>query len=626
MRDRVSTLRTPFQAMANIDAQIGAVLQENQRCRFTVWGPNLNSVAVKLTSPKAASLPLQKREMGFWSVEVDDVGAGAQYFYEINQTETRPDPASRYQPEGVHGPSMVIDQSRYDWQDQSWRNLPLQDYVIYELHVGTFTPEGTFEAAIARLPDLKALGVTAVEIMPVAQFPGDRNWGYDGVFPYAVQNSYGGPDGLKHLVNACHELGLAAVLDVVYNHFGPEGNYTGCYGPYITEKYNTPWGGAINFDEAWCDGVRQFFIENVLYWLRDFHFDALRLDAIHAIYDFGAKHFLADTAEAVQELSEHLGKPFYLIAESDLNDTRIVRSPDQGGYGIDAQWSDDFHHALHTLLTQEQEGYYQDFGTCNAFAKVMSDRFVYSGDYSAFRRRRHGNSATDLPSTQFVVCSQNHDQVGNRMLGERLTQLVSFEALKLAAGALLTSPYVPLLFMGEEYGEPDPFLYFIDHGDTDLVEAVFQGRKREFKDFHAVGEPLPAHELSTFQKSKLNWELREKGQHQVLWRYYQQLLNLRKQLGLNTPSSSDDIRSHCDEDQRLVYYQREMADGQLLCLMNFNQAVSTLEVAPPGHSWFLKIDSAVAEWQGSGSSLPEKIAETQVLELAPLSFALYWVS
>ncbi|TVP71426.1 MAG: malto-oligosyltrehalose trehalohydrolase [Leptolyngbya sp. LCM1.Bin17] len=609
--------------VANTDLQIGAILQADQRCRFGLWGPELQSVELQLLSPQTVTVPLEPGDRGFWSVTVDGVAPGTQYRYRLNGDVAYPDPASQSQPEGVHGPSAVVDHSAYGWGDQDWGNIPLPDYVIYELHVGTFTPEGSFEAAIARLPDLKALGITAIEIMPVAQFPGQRNWGYDGVFPYAVQNSYGGPEGLKRLVDACHQQGLAVILDVVYNHFGPEGNYSGCYGPYITQQYNTPWGGAINFDDAWCDGVRQFVIQNVLYWLRHYHIDGLRLDAIHAIYDFSAKHLLADMAEAVAALSAELNKPHYLIAESDLNDSRILRPFDQGGYGLDAQWSDDFHHALHTLLTQEDNGYYQDFGSCQALAKALSDRYVYNGTYSCFRRRRHGNSATDLPTSQFVVCAQNHDQVGNRMLGERLAQLVPFEALKLAAAVTLTSPYLPLLFMGEEYGETAPFLYFIDHGDPDLVQAVFQGRKREFKDFYAIGEPPPAHEETTFQQSTLNWDLHHQGHHQTLWQYYQQLLALRKQLKLGAPAWVDDMQVGCDEAKGLVYYQRSLPQGSVLVVMNFNPTQSAIAVAPPSQPWYLELDSAVAAWQGPGSSLPQQIEAAQTIVLAPLSFALY---
>lgn len=602
--------------------QIGTIFDDDGRCRFTLWGPELNSVELQISAPQAANYPLTKDDRGYWSVALEDIAEGAQYRYHINQSATWPDPASRYQPDGVHGPSVVVDQRRFSWLDQGWQNLPLQDYIIYELHVGAFTPEGTFEAAIERLADLKDLGVTAIEIMPVAQFPGDRNWGYDGVYPYAVQNSYGGPVGLKQFVDACHRLGLAVVLDVVYNHFGPEGNYTGCYAPFITERYKTPWGGAINFDDAWCEGVRQFFLQNVLFWLKDYHVDALRLDAIHAIYDFGAKHFLADMAEAVASLSNELNKPHHLIAESDLNDTRILRAP-KAGYGLDAQWSDDFHHALHALLTGEQEGYYKDFGSCSDFAKVLRDRYVHDGGYSEFRHRHHGNKATDLLSTQFVVCSQNHDQIGNRMLGERLTQLVSFEALKLAAGATLLSPYIPLLFMGEEYGETKPFLYFIDHGDPDLVEAVRQGRKEEFRDFHAVGEPLPADDLATLEKSTLNWASRHEGQHQTLWRYYQKLMQIRKQLGMGRSSLPTNFKIENDDPKKIISYQRQMSDRRILCMMNFNSQTVGVEVGSVERPWQLVLDSASPEWQGAKTLLPEEISEERSVDLAPSSFALY---
>lgn len=610
--------------MLQAPVEIGAAFQEDGRCQFTLWGPELTSVELQITAPQTQHYPLQKDERGWWSVTLADIAEGYQYRYRINGAYTWPDPASRYQPEGVHGPSVVVDQGRFSWLDHSWQNIPLQDYVIYELHIGTFTPEGTFKAAIERLADLRALGVTAVEIMPVAQFPGDRNWGYDGAYPYAVQHSYGGPVGLKQFVDACHQHGLAVILDVVYNHFGPEGNYSGCYAPFITERYQTPWGGAINYDDVWCDGVRQFFIQNAVFWLRDYHIDGLRLDAIHAIFDFSAQHCLAAMAEAVAGLSQQTGKPYYLIAESDLNHSRVIRALDQGGYGIDAQWSDDFHHALHTLLTGENQGYYQDFGTCAAFAKALRDRFVYDGNYSTFRRRSHGDQAVDRPSTQFVVCSQNHDQVGNRMLGERLSQLVSFEALKLAAGATLLSPYLPLLFMGEEYGETAPFLYFIDHGNPDLVEAVRQGRKAEFQAFHGVGEPLPADELATFERSQLDWALRHQGQHQTLWRYYQGLLEVRKSLGLGGTSFATDLDVVSDEAQKVVSYQRRMPNGLIFCMMNFNQQIATTEVLTVERPWQLMFDSAAAKWDGPGGSLPATIAANQTVNLAPLSCTLYW--
>ncbi|WP_035990613.1 malto-oligosyltrehalose trehalohydrolase [Leptolyngbya sp. KIOST-1] len=611
------------------DLKIGAILKSNGQCRFTVWGPELDSVELELVSPQKDTVLMQKSEDGYWTTTVENVAAGTQYFYRVNQSEDlRPDPASFYQPEGVHGPSAVVDLSQYQWSDDGWKNIPWQDYVIYEVHIGTFTKEGTFEAAIAQLADLKALGITAIEILPVAQFPGDRNWGYDGVFPYATQNSYGGPEGFKRLVDACHREGLAVILDVVYNHFGPEGNYTGCFGPYTTDKYNTPWGNAINFDDTWSDGVREYCIENALYWLREFHVDGLRLDAIHAIYDFSAKHVLAELAEEVAKLSDQLGKPLYVTAESDLNDTRIIRSPEQGGFALQAQWCDDFHHALHTLVTGERYGYYHDFGTCEDLATAIRDRFVYSGKFSPFRRRRHGNDATDLPSHQFIVCAQNHDQIGNAKGCDRLSKLIPFDALKLTAAVLLTSPYIPLLFMGEEYGEVAPFNYFIDHSDPELVKAVYEGRKREFREAHGFGEPAPAHEVSTFEASKLNWDSRRSGHHKTLLDFYRRLLELRRQLQLSTPSYSADIdiKVARDRDQEVIVYQRSLPDGPLLFLMNFQQAVTTIELEAPQQPWQLKLDSAATEWNGPGSSLPETIAEAQTLELPPLSFTLYAVA
>src|SRR6185503_2081252 len=405
---------------------------------------------------------------------------------------------------------------RFDWQDQTWKGLPLPDYLIYELHVGTFTAEGTFDAAISYLDGLRELGITAIELMPVAQFPGNRNWGYDGVYPYAVQNSYGGPLALKRLVQACHERGLAAILDVVYNHLGREGNYLRELGHYFTDRYRTPWGDAVNFDGPHSDEVRRFFIENALYWITEFHFDALHLDAAHPIFEHSARPFLAELSEAVHRRGEELHRLVYLIPEISMNDVRLILPRQQGGCGCDAQWNDDFHHSLHTLLTGERTGYYQDFGRIEHLVKSLREGFVYTGQDSQYRQRRHGNSARAVPSRRFVICCQNHDQVGNRQLGERLSQLVSFEDLKLAAAVVLLSPCIPLLFMGEEYGETAPFLYFISHSDPDLIEAVRQGRRAEFAAFDWRGEVPDPQDEATFLSAKLRHELRESGQNKML--------------------------------------------------------------------------------------------------------------
>lgn len=610
--------------------QIGADYLGDDRCKFTVWAPKADSVAVQLVSPQERLVSMQRQEGGYWVVEASEVAPGATYLYQLNGDEARPDPASHLQPEGVHKPSQVVDH-HFNWSDSGWSGVPLEQMIIYELHVGTFTTEGTFESIIDRLPELKALGVNAIEIMPIAQFPGDqptddscayRNWGYDGVYPFAVQNSYGGPAGLKTLVNACHQQGISVVLDVVYNHFGPEGNYISRYGPYFTETYRTPWGSAVNFDDAHSPDVRNYFIQNALYWLREYHIDALRLDAIHAIYDLGAKHFLEDLAEQVAALSQQRGYPLYLIAESDLNDPRVIRPVEQGGFGIDAQWSDDFHHALYALLTGESIGYYQDFGKCEDLAKAYKDTFVYDWKYSPHRQRFHGNSVSDRPFSQFVVCIQNHDQVGNQVLGERLSQIVSYEALKLAAGAVLLSPYIPLLFMGEEYGEEAPFMYFVSHSDPDLVKAVREGRKREFEAFHCKGEAPDPEGTETFLKCKLNWENRKHGKHQALWSLHQHLIQLRNTL----PAMQGDrtsLETGSDEANKLVWWHRWSDNHQLLCLMNFNQADITLQPEAPQGNWQKILDSADQKWSGPGSLSPQAFTTGQDVNLRSHSFSLY---
>ena len=570
-------------------------------------------------------LPMTKQERGYWHLKAENIYPDTLYYYRLADASDKPDPASKFQPQGVHQASEVIDHSKMNWQDSDWTGIPLDEMIIYELHVGTFTPEGTFKAIIPRLSDLKELGVNAIEIMPVAQFPGDRNWGYDGVYPYAVQNSYGRPENLKQLVDAAHQQGIAVILDVVYNHFGPEGNYIAHHGPYFTETYRTPWGSAINFDDAYSDGVRNYFIENVLYWFEDYHIDALRLDAIHAIYDLGAKHILQEMAEKVEELSQKVGRKFYLIAESDLNDVRIISPKNQGGYEIDAQWNDDFHHCLRTLLTEESVGYYQDYGTCEQLAKAYQNTFVHDWQYSQFRKRYHGNDASDRPGSQFVVCISNHDQVGNRMLGERLSDLVSFEALKLAAGALMLSPYIPLLFMGEEYGEKSPFLYFVSHSDPDLVKAVREGRKKEFADFYIEGEYIDPQSIEAFNSSKLKWEKRTEGKHQVLWQFYQQLILLRKTIPALKQLDKQNLTATAQERDCILLLHRWQDNSQIFSILNFARQDINLKITFPPGKWQKILDSAELNWMGTGSSLPEKIeTEKQKVLIKCHSFAIYY--
>ncbi|MCU0526534.1 MAG: malto-oligosyltrehalose trehalohydrolase [Elainella sp. Prado103] len=609
--------------------QIGSHYLGHHQCAFTVWAPQLDQVAVHLIEPEERLIPLQRDQWGYWQGKAE-VEPGALYFYQLNGEIDRPDPASHSQPRGVHQASEVIDHSLFSWTDQRWENIPLEKMAIYELHVGTFTPEGTFEAIIPRIPELLELGITTIELMPIAQFPGSRNWGYDGVYLYGVQSSYGGVEGLKRLVNACHTHGMAVFLDVVYNHFGPEGNYVWSYGPYFTEKYKTPWGSAINYDDTWSYGVRNFFIQNALYWFREYHIDGLRLDASDNIFDFGGKHFLKELAEATAEFSQQQGRKFYLTAESDLNDCRWVRSPQAGGFGLDAQWNDDFHHALHALLTGERSGYYQDFGQLEHLAKAYTHNFIYTWEYSNHRQKYHGTDPSDCSPSQFVVCCQNHDQVGNRLLGDRFTHLIPFAAQKLAAAALLLSPSVPLLFMGEEYGEEAPFLYFVSHTDPDLVEAVRKGRKAEFAAFHAEGEAVDPQAEETFQRSKLHWESRHEGEHQHLWRFYQALLRLRREIPALSHADRNCIEVAVFAEEKLLKLRRWHESSQVFCLMNFNSQPVELKVALPPGTWKKQLDSAASEWGGQANALPSILPEhrsspiaEQPLVLSPFGIALY---
>jgi len=474
-----------------------------------------------------------------WSALVPNVVAGDRYGYRIDGGDPLPDPVSRSQPDGVHGLSEVVDPTQFEWQDDNWVGMSLPDFVIYELHVGTFTPEGTFDAIIPRLGQLAALGVTAIELMPVAEFPGARNWGYDGVHFYAPHHAYGGPDGLRRLVNAAHQHGLGVVLDVVYNHVGPEGNYLDHYGPYFTDVYRTPWGRAMNYDGAGSDAVRRWAHDNALYWICEFHIDALRLDAVQGIFDFGALAFLEELSDEVHELGRRLGRKVQLMAESDLNDPRLIRPPEHGGHGLDAQWSDDVHHTIHATLTGERHGYYQDFTGIATIADVYREPFFYARRYAPHRDRMHGRSSAGVPRQRFIVCAQNHDQVGNRPLGERLATLVPAERQRLAAALVLLSPYIPLLFMGEEYGETAPFVYFIEHGDPALVEAVRAGRRREFEELGLpAGASLDPQSEETFARAKLEWDRRESPSGALLLALYMDLLALRREEPTLKPGAS----------------------------------------------------------------------------------------
>ena len=579
---------------------------------------------MRIVAPGQRIIPLRRDERGYHEVVAESVDPGTRYFYRLDGESERPDPASRFQPEGVHGPSQVVD-SRFSWGDAGWFGLPLRDYIIYELHVGTFTGEGTFAAVVTHLEQLKELGITVLELMPVAQFPGSRNWGYDGTYPFAVQNSYGGPDGLKHLVSACHQRGLAVVLDVVYNHLGPEGNYLGDFAPYFTDRYRTPWGPAVNFDGAHSDEVRRFFIENALSWVTEFHVDGLRIDAVHAILDFSAKPFLQELAEAVHAQAERLNRRIYLIPESDLNDTRLIRAPEVGGFGLDAQWNDDFHHALHTLLTGERTGYYEDFGEIRHLVKGFREGFVYSGEYSPYRRRRHGNSSRSLPAHRFVVFAQNHDQVGNRLRGDRLSHLVSLEALKLAAGVILLSPFIPLLFMGEEYGEIAPFEYFVSHSDPGLIEAVRGGRREEFAAFRWQSVPSDPQDEATFLRAKVNHELHRHGDHRVLLELHRELIRLRREIPAFRALSKAHLDVHGMEREKVLIIRRWSGAHEVAGMFHFGTERNSASVPLPGGRWRKVFDSADYCWRGPGAVVPEEVLSDGSISvtLCPLAFIVF---
>lgn len=506
--------------------------------RFRVWAPAADKVRVEVAGTRHS---LRQSGGGWWEAEVEAAQPGMDYAYFLNDEDLAlPDPRSLCQPHGVHGRSRIYDQSAFQWKDSGWEAPPLASAILYELHVGTFTPEGTLDAAQKKLNALHELGVTHVELMPVNSFPGVQGWGYDGVDLFAPHEPYGGPDALKRFVNACHARGLAVLLDVVYNHLGPAGNYLGKFGPYFTHAHNTPWGDAVNLEDAGSHEVRRFFCDNALMWLRDYHFDGLRLDAVHAYMDRSAINFMEQLGAEVRALEAQTGRSAVIIAESDLNDPRVVTAREAGGYGLDAQWSDDFHHALFTALTEDPSGYYADFGSLADIAKALREVFVVDGCYSPYRDRMHGRPVVNLPASRFLGYSQNHDQVGNRAKGERIAQIVSPGRAKIAAALVLTAPFVPMIFQGEEWAASAPFQYFTDHAE-DLGKLVSEGRRKEFSAFgwNPDGVPDPQ-DAATFERSRLNWEERNRKPHAEVLNWFRQLIAMRR----STPDLNDPELRH----------------------------------------------------------------------------------
>ena len=518
--------------------------------RISVWAPDAKRVdLVALETARA-----MEETGGGWFACNDDIPAGRDYAFSVDGGEAMPDPRSRWQPAGVHGPSRIVEERRTR-ERGPWRGFPIQDAVIYELHIGTFTPEGTFISAISRLDHLVELGVNAIELMPVAEFPGRRGWGYDGVDLFAPHSAYGGPEGLHRLVHASHARGIGVILDVVYNHVGPEGDYLSAFGPYFTNRYETPWGSAFNFDGEHSDEVRRFVLDNVEMWLREYSFDGLRLDAVHAIIDTSPLHILEAIATRVDELAAELGRELWVIAESDSNDPRLVRERERGGYGLGAQWNDDFHHALHALLTGEQHGYYEDFGGPDEMRTALLQTFVYAGQYSRHRKRTVGRPAGDLPRSRCITYSRNHDQIGNRAAGERLCHLVSEGRARMAAALTLLSPMVPLLFQGEEWAASTPFQYFTDLGDAHLRKAVTNGRRREFRAFGWPPESIPDPQaLATFERSILLWDEVRTGTHAPMLAWYRRLIELRRARLLAPEIETAPTSARYDSARSLLLY------------------------------------------------------------------------
>ncbi len=555
-----------------------------------VWAPHADNVELVFL-PDGERVGMHRGDRGRFEVSHPRVVPGQRYAFSLNGGPARPDPRSPWQPDGVHGPSCAVDFGSFDWHDEGFQQVPLAHALIYELHVGTFSESGTFGGVIEHLPQLKALGVTHVELMPVAHFAGDRGWGYDGVALFAPHTIYGGPQGLQSLVDACHGHGIAVILDVVYNHLGPSGNYLGDYAPYFTSKYHTPWGKALNFDDRGSDEVRRFICDNALHWLANYHIDGLRLDAVQTIFDQSAVHILEQFAEEVDGLSAKLGRHFVLIAESNLNAPRLVRSHASGGYGLTSQWSDDFHHALYALLTQERAGYFADYGSVTHLADVLKMGFSFRGRYSTYRQRSYGSPPAGLHGRHFVCFSQNHDQIGNRPAGDRLSANVSAAKLKVAAALTLLSPFVPMLFMGEEWGSADPFQYFTDHTEPELARSIRKGRQREFTTFGWKKAKVPdPQSLETFLVSKLDWTALEREEHRQLLDWHTALVAVRR----SVPSLSDDHleSTHVawDEAQRWL----AMTRGEVTLVCNFAEEPRTVALPSGGTDESVQQTSAPA--------------------------------
>jgi maltooligosyltrehalose trehalohydrolase len=603
----------------------GSSYKTGNGCHFCVWAPLKEEVLLHIVYPNERKMEMKKDKSGYFHIHLDDALPGWRYYFSFNSSDY-PDPASHYQPEGVFGPSEIINHCAFQWTDAAWRGLPFKDLIIYELHTGTFTSEGTFEVITDRLDDLIKTGVNTIELMPVSQFPGERNWGYDGVFPYAVQNSYGGPEGLKKLVNVCHQKGMAVFLDVVYNHLGPEGNIFKQFGPYFTDRYKSPWGEAINFDGEYSDGVRDYFLNNALYWFDEFHIDGLRLDAIHTIYDTSAVPFWQLLNTTTLQNQQRLGRTLHLIAESDLNSPHVVQPRETNGFGFTAQWLDDFHHALYVHLNPKGKELYADYVRMDQLAKAYTDGFVLSGEYVEFRKKKFGASSAGIAGNHFVVFIDNHDQAGNRPGGERLSMLISFNRLRLGAAALFLSPYIPMLFMGEEYGEQNPFLFFTSYKDKDLIEAVRKGRKEQLSRFNYQEELADPQDESSFEKSKLNWMLRQKKENHQLLEWYRQLITLRRKKEELQNFNKNDIHVYpINQSGFVLHRQCEGGTAHLLALFNLTDNEINYMMPPFSSTWHLLLNSKNGDPDSKENSysLSSQVFAGEQIKLSSLSVSVY---
>ncbi len=598
--------------------KIGSWIDEHKKTHFKVWAPYHKTLSL-LMSDDPSPLPMQNLNDGYHEIILPRDCKGLEYWYQTAQGRKLSDPASHYQKQGVHGPSCVVDHS-FDWQDQLWQTPPLQDLIIYELHTGSFDSKADFTGISQHLDHLVSTGINAIEIMPVNQFPGKRNWGYDGVYPFAVQDSYGGPDALKTLVDQCHRKGLAVILDVVYNHLGPEGNYFPVFGPYFTEKYHTPWGPAINYDDKDAAGVRNYVLENILYWFRDYHIDGLRLDAIHAIYDHSEYHILAQVRDSMDEYNRENQGQHFLIAESELNDPRLIVERTSGGHGMDAQWLDDWHHIVHTLITGENGSYYQYYGQPDQMADCLNGNYILERKESPALDKALSVKIQDLAGDRFVICTQNHDQIGNRPFGRRLEHIAGYDAAKLAALLLFSSPFIPLIYMGEEWACSSPFLYFVDHSDKGLIQAVREGRAREFAGLMGDNTPPDPQSAATWKLSLLDWDELKGEKHKIIHELYRFLISWR----YSYPQSewmSPGGRSASMEG-RTLHFKNKVNSSILYTIAN-------LSPHPVEISWKEKegyqliLDTSHKKWLGQGSSAPQKPRSGDMITVAGFGGLIY---